>query len=349
MKKNPLGRTGLEVTELCLGTMTWGSVQNTEADAHAQIDRALERGINFMDTAEMYPVNPVAAETIGRTEQYIGTWQAKNASRRGDYLLATKISGEGLRFVRDGARITGKTLVEAFDQSLKRLQTDYIDLYQLHWPNRGSYHFRRYWSYDASGRDSAETVRAEITEILGAAQDLIRAGKLRAIGLSNESAWGVAQWCRVSEETGLPRIASIQNEYSLMCRLFDTDLAEACVTEDVGLLAYSPLATGMLTGKYETGIPKGSRLDINKDLGGRWTERAQAAAKAYTDIARKHGLDPSQMALAWTLTRPFMCSSIFGATTMEQLDIALGAGDLTLSDEVMAQIDAAHRAHPMPY
>jgi len=349
MKMNPLGRTGLEVSELCLGSMTWGR-QTAEDEAHAQIDRALERGINFVDTAEMYPVNPVRRETIGDTEAIIGTWNARNAARRGDYILATKISGEGNAYVRDGGRVTGKSLVEALEGSLKRLQTDYVDLYQLHWPNRGSFQFRRNWTFDPTGTDSAEVVRAEIREVLEAAQGLIDAGKMQAIALSNESAWGIAQWTRVAEEHSLPRVASIQNEYSLMCRLFDTDGAEAAMKEDVGLLAFSPLACGMLTGKYLGGqIPAGSRRDLSPALGGRWNEHVDETVVVYCGIAKKHGLDPSQMALAWALTRPFMTSVIFGATNFAQLETALGAQDLTLSDEVMADIAAAHKAHPMPY
>lgn len=349
MKMNPLGRTGLMVSDLCLGSMTWGT-QNTEADGHAQMDMALERGINFVDTAEMYPVNPVSAETIGKTEQIIGTWNAAHPARRGDYVLATKVSGEGLGFVRGGARVSGASLIEAFEGSLKRLQTERIDLYQLHWPNRGSFQFRKNWTYDPTGRDSAETVRAEMTEILEAAQKLVDQGKLGAIALSNESAWGIAQWCRVAEQTGLPRVASIQNEYSLMARLFDTDLAEAAVMEDVGLLSFSPLATGFLTGKYRGGaVPAGSRMSIGASLGGRNTPRAHEAVEVYAAVADKHGLDLTQMALSWCRTRPFMTSAIFGATSLAQLDTALGAADLVLSDEVMADIDIAHRACPMPY
>lgn len=349
MKMNPLGRTGLLVSDLCLGSMTWGT-QNSEAEGHSQIEMALERGVNFIDTAEMYPVNPISAETIGNTEAIIGTWNAQNAARRADYVLATKISGEGMSHARGGARISGRTLVESFEGSLRRLQTERIDLFQLHWPNRGSYQFRQNWSYDPTGRDSAQKVRDEIADILEAAQRLIDQGKLGALGLSNESAWGVAQWCRVSEERDLPRVASIQNEYSLMARLFDTDLAEASVNEDVGLLSFSPLATGFLTGKYRDGaIPAGSRMSIGPKLGGRNTPRAHEAVELYAAVADKHELNLAQMALAWCRTRPFMTSSIFGATSLEQLDVALGAADLELSAEVHADIDAAHRACPMPF
>ncbi|MFX0544834.1 aldo/keto reductase [Roseovarius sp. S1116L3] len=347
MKMNPLGRTGLMVSELCLGSMTWGS-QNTEAEGHAQIDRALERGVNFIDTAEMYPTNPKIAETQGRTEEIIGTWLARTG-RRKDMILASKVSGTGLMHVRDGAPISAASIPEAVEGSLKRLQTDHIDLYQFHWPNRGSYMFRKNWTYDPSTQNTAE-VLDDMHATLEAVEREVARGTIGHFGLSNESAWGAAQFLALSEANGWPRVASIQNEYSLLCRLYDTDLAELSVHEDVGLLAFTPLAAGLLSGKYQGGaVPKGSRKSITEDLGGRITPRVFEAVDAYLGIAKRHGLDPSQMALAWTLTRPFMTSCIFGATTMEQLEIALGAGDLTLSDEVMEEIDAAHRAHPMPF
>jgi aryl-alcohol dehydrogenase-like predicted oxidoreductase len=347
MQKRPLGRTGIEVSALCLGSMTWGA-QNTAEEGHAQIDRALDRGVNFIDTAEMYPTAPVRAETTGRTEEIIGDWVARTG-RRDQVVLATKHSGAGFRHARDGAPISAATIPEAVEGSLRRLRTDYIDLYQFHWPNRGSYMFRQNWSYDPSGQDRAATL-AHMEEALEALQREVDKGRIRAFGLSNESAWGTAQWLRLAEAGRGPRVASIQNEYSLMCRLYDIDLAELSVNEDVGLLAFSPLAAGMLTGKYQDGaLPAGSRMTINTDLGGRRVPRAFAAVDAYLEVARKHGLDPVQMALAWCLTRPFMCSAIFGATRMDQLDRALGAADVTLGDEVLADLDATHRAHPMPF
>lgn len=347
MRKNTLGRTGLEVSALCLGSMTWGT-QNTAAEGHAQIEMALDYGVNFIDTAEMYPVNPVSAKTVGRTEEIIGNWIARSG-RRNALILATKHSGEGLMHVRDGAPISSGTVREAVEGSLKRLQTDYIDLYQLHWPNRGSYMFRQNWSYDPSGQDRGETL-AHMEDTLEALQREVDRGTIGAIGLSNESAWGTAQWLRVSEDRGWPRAASVQNEYSLMCRMYDTDLGELSVNEGIGLLAFSPLAAGLLTGKYQDGqVPAGSRMALNGDLGGRKTERAFVAVGAYLEIAQRHGLELAQMALAWCLTRPFMCSAIFGATSLAQLKVALGSADLTLSDDVLAEIDAAHRGHPMPY
>ena len=332
---------------MCLGSMTWGT-QTAQGDAHAQIERALARGVDFIDTAEMYPVNPVSAETLGRTEEIIGAWFARSG-RRGDVVLATKHSGAGMKHTRDGAPISSRTIPEAIEGSLKRLQTDCIDLYQLHWPNRGSYMFRQNWRYDPSSQNRDETI-THMEDVLGAMAREVEKGRIRAFGLSNESAWGTAQWLAAAARTGGPRVASVQNEYSLLCRMFDTDLAELSHNEEVPLLAFSPLAVGLLSGKYQGGaVPDGSRMSLVPELGGRTTGRVFPAVEAYLDIARRHGLDPSQMALAWTLTRPFPCIPIVGATTVEQLDLALGAADLKLSEEVLEEIDAAHKAHPMPY
>ncbi len=346
MRMNKLGHTDIKVTDFCLGSMTWGT-QNTPAEGHAQIDRALDAGINFIDTAEMYPVNPISAETVGLTEEIIGQWVA-SSGRRKDIVLASKISGEGAA-ARDGEPITAESIRRAVEGSLKRLQTDVIDLYQFHWPNRGSYMFRKNWSFDPSSQNRAEVI-ANMQECMGALQDEVQRGTIRSFGLSNESAWGLTQWAEAAERTGGPRPVSVQNEYSLLCRLADTDLAETCHNEDIGLLSFSPLAAGLLTGKYQNGaVPEGSRMAINGDLGGRKTNRVFDATAAYLDIAQKHGLDPSQMALAWARQRPFMTSIIFGATSMDQLEVALGAIDLELSDEVMTDIAAAHKSHPMPY
>ncbi|MCP5088162.1 MAG: aldo/keto reductase [Rhodobacteraceae bacterium] len=350
MKMNPLGQSGLSVSELALGSMTWGT-QTPEDEAHVQIDMALERGVNIIDTAEMYPVNPLSKETQGDTERVIGNWVAANKARRGEVLLATKVSGSGYMAVRDGAPISRATITEAFNNSLASLQTDYIDLYQLHWPNRGSYMFRQNWTFDARNQAGGKVeLHDHIGEVLETLDDLVRAGKLRAIGLSNESAWGTSQWLRIAEERGLPRMASVQNEYSLMCRHYDLDLGELSVHEGVGLLAFSPLATGLLSGKYlGDATPEGSRRSFVSNLGGRVIDTMWPAMEAYVGVARKHGLDPCQMALAWCGTRPFMASAIFGATRVEQLDVALGAADMTLSDEVMADLQAVFRKHPMPY
>ena len=346
MKMMELGRTGIEVSQLCLGTMTWGT-QTSEAEAHRQMDASLDAGINFVDTAEVYPVNPMTKEGAGRTEAIIGTWNAANKARRGDYVLATKVAGAGN--VADGAPITSEKIRKAVEGSLRRLQTDVIDLYQLHWPNRGSYMFRQNWNYDPSGQSREETV-AHMEDVLGEMQRMVDAGKVRSFGLSNESAWGTAMWLQVAERIGAPRVASVQNEYSLMCRLYDTDMAELGHNEDVALLAFSPLAAGYLSGKYTGGaIPEGSRMSLNAQMGGRATERAEPTAQAYVDVATKHGLDPVQMALAWCCQRPFPVMPIFGATTQDQLDNILAGRDLVLGDDVLADLASVHKAHPMPY
>ncbi|PTX56775.1 aryl-alcohol dehydrogenase-like predicted oxidoreductase [Litoreibacter ponti] len=346
MKHVPLGRTDLMVSQLCLGSMTWGA-QTDEAGGHAQIDASLEAGINFIDTAEAYPVNPMTAETAGDTEAIIGNWFAKSG-RRDEVVLATKCAGSG-GVCRDGAPISGATVRAAVEGSLKRLQTDYIDLYQLHWPNRGSYMFRQNWRYDPSSQNRAEVV-AHMEDVLATLKALVAEGKLRHFGLSNESAWGTMMWLKIAEEMGAPRVESIQNEYSLLCRLYDTDLGELSHNEDVSLLAFSPLAAGYLTGKYQGGaVPEGSRKSINEKMGGRASERVLDVTQAYLDLAAKHGLDPVQMSLAWCCQRPFPTIPIFGATDMDQLQHILDGRDLVLSDEVLAEIDATHRAHPMPY
>lgn len=349
MKLNPLGHTDLMVTDLCLGSMTWGT-KNSEEEGHAQIDRALDYGLNFIDTAEMYPVIPVLSENVGRTEEIIGNWFAKTG-QRDKWVLATKITGANGGFCRDGAPISSQEIDKALEGSLRRLQTDVIDLYQLHWPNRGSYCFRQNWDYDPSHHVKQDNIE-HMEDVLGALQRHIDAGKIRHVGLSNETAWGTTQWMTIAETSGLPRVVSIQNEYSMLSRMFDTDLAEVSANENIGLLAYSPLAFGMLTGKYRGGsVPEGSRADdTGGGLHGRLTPRAVAAADAYEDIAKRHGLNYTQMALAWCRQRPFMTSAIFGATSLEQLEEILPAAHVTLSDEVLSEITAAHRdQHAMPY
>ena len=347
MKMNPLGRTGMMVSDLCLGTMTF-STQTPAEDAHRQIDMALDHGVNFVDTAEMYPTNPLSKETVGNTEKVIGDW-IETSGRRADVILATKHSGEGYMGVRDGAPITAATIAKTVEGNLRRLKTDYIDLYQFHWPNRGSYMFRQNWTYNPTRQNKAETL-ANMGECLEELQKLVDQGKIRAFGLSNESAWGAAQWLRISEERGLPRVASIQNEYSLLCRLYDTDLAELGHNEDVGLMAFSPLATGFLTGKYQDdAMPEASRMTFGEKMGGRNTPRVRPAAGAYLEIAKRHGIEPVHMALAFCASRPFVATAIFGATTLQQLEHVLAGRDVVLSDEVLADIDQAHRAYPMPY
>ena len=352
MKRETLGRSDLEVSAFSLGTMTFGN-QTAEDDAHAQIEAALQAGITFLDCAEMYPVNPVRAETAGRSEEYIGSWLA-GSGRRHEVEIATKASGEGSA-VRDGEGFSGKNLSRIVEGSLKRLQTDVIDLYQLHWPARGSYSFRQNWRYDPSGQSRASNLD-HFEDVLRAMEDLVRAGKIRQFGLSNETAWGTIRWIDMAERLGAPRVVSVQNEYSLLQRLYDTDMAEVAVNEDVTLLSYSPLAAGLLTGKYQDdAVPEGSRVAVDLAhggggiLGGRKTERAHGAVAAYLKLAEEHGIDPVHMALAWQRTRPFPVIPILGATSIDQLKHQLTGLETTLSDELKTAIDDVHRAWPMPY
>lgn len=341
MDKRELGRTGIAVTPIALGTMTWGE-QNTEAEAFAQLDYAIGQGINFIDTAELYST-PGRAQTQGSTERIIGNWLSRRA-KRDDLVIASKITGPGNRWIRGGARMDAKQVVAALEMNLERLKTDYIDLYQLHWPNRRHYNFEKSWTFDPVGQDR-EAVADNLLDVLGALDAQVRAGKIRAIGVSNETAWGLMQYLRLSEIHGLKRMASIQNEYNLLRRQFDLDLAEVSWFEEVSLLAYSPLAAGLLSGKYLDGaMPKGSR----GDLGAMWrlNPHSDKAIAAYVALARQHGLDPSQMAIAWCLGRPFMGSVIMGATTMDQLRTDIAAIDVRLSDEVLEGIEAIHRRYP---
>jgi aryl-alcohol dehydrogenase-like predicted oxidoreductase len=304
--------------------------------------------VDFLDTAEMYPTNPVLAETVGRTEEIIGSWIARTG-RRDDLVIATKITGRGNMQVRDGAPITPQALRDCVEASLRRLRTDRIDLYQLHWPNRGSYHFRQNWGYDPSVQDRA-SVRDDMRAVAETMAALVAEGRVRAFGLSNETAWGTMEWLRIAAETGAPRVAAVQNEYSLLCRLYDTDMGELSHHEEVTLLAFSPLAGGLLSGKYQGGaIPEGSRLSRTPGLGGRITERVFPAVEAYHAVARRHGLDPVQMALAFVRGRPFPTVPIVGATSLAQLGRVLDAAEVVLSGEVLDDIAAVHKAHPMPF
>ncbi|HEV7719141.1 MAG TPA: aldo/keto reductase [Arsenicitalea sp.] len=344
MKRKTLGRTGIEVTQICLGTMTWGR-QNTEAEGHAQIDYALDAGINFMDTAEVYAV-PSSAETYGTTETIIGTW-FKKTGKRDKFVLATKISGgRNGPWIRNGVRPDGKMVREAVEGSLKRLQTDYIDLYQIHQAHRGHHHWGQSWSYRPETQDRADTL-ANLHDVLDALGALVKEGKIRAVGLSNDTSWGTGQFIRLAAEHGLPRVATVQNEYNLLQRHFDLDMAELSHHEDVGLLAYSPLAAGVLTGKYLGGaVPPGTRGAIQQ--GGSWRQNvfSEPATRSYMEVARNNGLDIAQMAIAFCLTRPFMTSTIIGATTMEQLKTDIAAAELTLSEKVMDDIHGVHRQYP---
>lgn len=347
MDRITLGRSDLEVTRLCLGTMGWGS-RNTEEEGHAQLDRAVDGGINFIDTAEVYPTYPVKAETVGRTEEIIGNWFAKTG-RREEVVLATKVSAPNQTAARGGEGYSAAVLPKTVEGSLRRLRTDVIDLYQTHFPTRPAYHMRRNWAYNPAPFDTA-AVEAHMIDVLEGMDAQIRAGKIRHWGLSNETAWGAAQWLRLADANGLPRPMTIQNEYSLLCRLADTDLAELCVAENLPMLPFSPLGMGLLSGKYAPEVtPENTRRATEATLNGRINPKVWPAVEAYGAIAARHGMDPCAMALAWTLSRPMVAAPIFGASTVAQLDVSLSAADLQLSDAVLEEIDEANRMHPLPY
>lgn len=347
MEYRPLGRTDLRVSALCLGTMTWGE-QNTEAEGHAQMDYALEQGINIFDAAELYPIPP-KAETQGRTEEIIGSWFASRGTRD-QVVLATKVVGRsGNTWFRDDgspAELTRPQIAEAVDKSLRRLRTDRIDLYQIHWPDRPVSQFGANGVVykPPSGPENA------IEGILEALGDLVRAGKIRHLGLSNESAWGTMTFLHHAETRGLPRVQSIQNAYNLLNRTFEVALAEVAEREGVGLLAYSPLAQGYLTGKYRHGaLPQGSRKQLFDRLQRYETPGSGPAIEAYLDLAAEAGLDPAQMALAFVASRPFVTSTIVGATSPEQLKADIASAEVAITPDLEGRIDAIHRMHCNPF
>lgn len=346
MHYRKLGRSGLDISLIGLGTMTWGH-QNTQNQGFEQMDYALERGINFFDTAEMYAIPP-AKERFGSTETIIGNWFASRG-QRDKVVLATKISGSGFDWLRGGDyKIDRSTLFEAVHDSLKRLQTDYIDLYQLHWPNRGSYHFGRVWHFNPKFDPKAE--EDNFIEVLETMQALIQQGKVRHFGLSNETAWGLCKWLQLAQQHDLPRAVSIQNEYSLLCRNFEPDLAEIALHEDCGLLAWSPLTRGILSGKYLNGArPAGARLTIETRKEHRVGPLVDQAVEHYIALARRYNLDPCQMALAFVNSRRFVTSTLIGATSMAQLESNIDAIELELPHEVFAEIDQIRRQFPMPF
>ncbi len=342
MEFRQLGDSDLKVSALCLGTMTFGE-QNSEAEAHTQLDLAVSRGVNFIDAAEMYPVPP-RAETQGRTESYIGTWLRHR--RRDSLIIATKIAGpsRGFAWIRNTPRIDRENIEAAIDSSLKRLQTDYLDLYQIHWPDRYVPMFGA-TSYDVS--QEHDTV--PIAEQLQVMADMVKAGKVRHIGLSNETPWGVGEFVKCAEKMGLPKIITVQNAYHLMNRSFETGLAEVCHHARVGLLAYSPLAFGHLTGKYLADPHAKGRITLFPGFGQRYAKpNVPAASREYARIAQEAGLTPAAMALAFARTRWFTGSVIIGATNLDQLKENLDSAEVVLSAEVLEKIEAVHRLYPNP-
>ncbi|MEX1059731.1 MAG: aldo/keto reductase [Methyloceanibacter sp.] len=344
MDYRELGRTGVKVSRLCLGTMTFGE-QNTEVEGHAQMDYAFDRGINMFDAAEIYPVPP-KPETQGRSEAIIGTWLAAR-KRRDQVMIATKVAGRSkmnwVRKDRSPPRQSAAQIMEAVEASLMRLKTDYIDLYQLHWPDRPMRVFEGHDYLHLEGDTHP------IHEILGALGRLVAGGKVRFVGLSNESPWGVMSFLKASEQHGLPRPVSIQNAYNLVNRSFETGLSEIFYREQMSLLAYSPLGQGYLSGKYEGGaLPPGSRKTLFDRLGRYEKGNGPKAISTYIALARKHGLDPAQMAIAFSVSRPFVTSAIIGATTMDQLKTDMAAADLKLSQAVLEDIEQIHLDYPNP-
>ncbi len=353
MNYSKLGSSGLDVSRVCLGTMTWGE-QNSEAEGHEQIEYALDQGINFMDTAELYAV-PTSAPTYGKTEEIIGSWFQKS-KRRESVILASKVSGGGVPWVRNGAPLTGSSLKSALEASLKRLQTDYIDLYQLHWPNRDFPHFGQTFSglIDFS-KENPQEVIDNCLDILRALGDVVKEGKVKFIGLSDDTSWGIMKYKELAKEYSLPSMVSIQNEFSLLNRSDDPYVAETCVQENIAYMPWSPLGTGMLSGKYKDGIiPEGTRwatsIKVQDDVDNyRNCPQAHAAVDAYLGVAKKHSLDPTQMALAFCNQQNFVTSTIIGATSMAQLKSNISAFDLVLSDKILQDIDKVYRQYPMPF
>lgn len=342
MDYKKLGSSDLRVSALCLGTMTFGE-QNSEAEAHAQLDMAVAHGVNFIDTAEMYPV-PARAETQGLTERYTGSWLKHQ--QRDKLIVASKVAGSsrGLTWLRNGPRIQRAHLHAAIDGSLQRLQTDYLDLYQIHWPDRYVPMFGGS-SYDMSLEHDSEPIAAQ----LEALAELVRSGKVRYIGLSNETPWGVCEFTRCARDMNLPAVVTLQNAYHLMNRTFEAGLAEVCRHENVGLLAYSPLAFGHLTGKYVADAQAHGRITLFPNFGQRYNKiNVAAASSEYVRIAHQAGLSTTQMALAFVRTRWFTRSTIVGATSLAQLQENLESAELVLGADVLEQIEAVHRRYPNP-
>ncbi|UUO21941.1 aldo/keto reductase [Colwellia sp. M166] len=350
MKYVKLGSSSLEVSAICLGSMTWG-LQNNQSDADAQLDYAQQQGINFIDTAEMYAVPPTK-ETYGATEAIIGNWLNAKPSRREDIVLASKIAGPGFSYIRDGSKISGANVITAVETSLKRLQTDYIDLYQLHWPNRQSPHFGEHWPNKINySQVDAEQQNEEMLDILQGLEHCVKAGKIRYCGLSDDTPWGINQYLRLSAEHNLPRMVSIQNEFSLLHTKDWPYLIENCIHEDIAYLPWSPLATGLLTGKYLNGQrPEGSRFTLMQRNGlFRDTQHTNAAVHAYVALAKKHNISPAHLALAWCDQVDGVTSTIIGATNMQQLKQNIAAFKQPLTAEVLEDINQTLKQHPCPF
>ena len=350
MKFNRLGTSDLNVSDICLGSMTWG-IQNTQRDADEQIAFALEKGVNFMDTAEMYPVPP-NKETYGDTERVIGNWLSRHKDKRSDVVLMTKVAGSGLRYIREGGPITAEAVTTALDDSLARLHTDYIDVYQLHWPNRVTPHFGKHWPDNANPTRIDRDQEVEgMRDILKGVKRALDSGKIRHWGLSDDTPWGIHTFLTLCSEMDIPKPVSIQNEFSLLHAKDWPYLIEMCELEGIAYLPWSPLATGMLSGKYQDGArPEGSRWTLAQRMGlFRDKGPAQAATKKYVAIANQAGITPSQLALAWCQQVPGVTSTIIGATTMVQLKENIEAFSITLSQETLDEVHDVFREHPLGF
>ena len=344
MKYKKLGDTDLKVSLICLGTMTWGE-QNTQEEGFEQMDFALEKGVNFFDTAELYAIPP-KAKTYGKTEEIIGNWFKINKNRK-KIILASKIAGPGLKWIRGGgSQYSSKSIEEALHNSLKRLQTDYIDLYQLHWPERNTNYFGDL-DYE---HDEKEKSWNSFESILNTLKKFIDQGKIRYIGLSNETPWGFSKYLEIAKEKNLPKVVSVQNPYSLVNRTYEVGMSEISIRERAGLLAYSPLAVGYLTGKYRNKkIPKNSRLDLFYENYPRYhNQRTYEAVDEYFKIAEKHKISLAQLSLAFVNSRDFVTSNIIGATTMEQLKENIASIKISLDQKIIEEINLVHENNPNP-
>jgi aryl-alcohol dehydrogenase-like predicted oxidoreductase len=340
MKYKKLANTELKVSLICLGTMTYGE-QNNEKEAHEQLDYSVSKGINFIDTAEMYAIPP-REETQGKTEQIIGNWLTKRKDRE-KIILATKVAGPGMEYLRDGSSLSKKHILQAADDSLKRLQTDYIDLYQVHWPERKTNFFGRL------GYEYSNEMGVSIEETLDAMSMLVKSGKVKYIGISNETPWGTNKYLQLTKDAGYEKIISIQNPYSLLNRIYEVGLAEISQHENIGLLAYSPLGFGQLTGKYINKTEENTRLGLYGDWFTRYSnENCINAVKEYSKIANKYNISLTHLALAFVNTRPFVASNIIGATTMKQLKENIESIDIDLSEEILEEINEVHLNQPNP-
>ena len=350
MKYSKLGSSDINVSRVCLGSMTWGS-QNNQRDASEQIEYALAQGVNFIDTAEMYSVPP-SADTYGKTEKIIGNWLAANPTRRNEIVLASKIAGNGLPWIRNGGDITGESILDSVDASLKRLKTDYLDLYQLHWPNRTSPHFAKHFPGKISFTDVDKQAHSEqMLEILQALNECVKAGKIRHCGLSDDTPWGINEYLRLAEKHALPKMVSIQNEFNLLHTKDWPYLIENCVHQNVAYLPWSPLGGGVLSGKYLKGErPEGSRWSIPQRNGIlRDKPNVESAVSAYAEIANKLGITPAQLALAWCDQVDGVTSTIIGATSLQQLEEDIAAFKLELSKDNLMDIFKVLREYPLPF